>query len=251
VNTKDRDALRLMGYSVSAAGHIECAKGATEYSYQKREPGSLRFEQEHVAVVKIDGSKEVVEQLVAAADSPRALTGKNRGGAVLVFRREKNQDIKPSDLAYQGRDVFELMHKDTHERLTLTIKSEGMTLDAGSYSWGKRSPLDTSRDSLPVLTHDLSELVINAAFAAGSTWASIVEQDRANEQRLEQTRADIAAGRVKLHESDAERLEREDGETVAATAGREYVASDGIAAQLIIAARARFARRKKPAADAA
>jgi hypothetical protein len=250
--------LRLNGYSVNSAGHIECAKGAPEHSYQSKDPSSLRFEQEHVAVIKIDGPRELAEQLIVAADSPRALTGRGRGGAVLLFRREKGQCIKPSGPTYRGLDVFELMRTDTRERITLTIKSEGMSIDFGAYSWPKgRSPLEISRDSLPILTFDLSDIAVEAAFKIGCTWAPTeaeLEREREREASDAQFRADVASGKIKLKteaEIAAEDEARSDEATVAAWKDKDVVASDGNGAMLIIAARMRHFWRRKKQTDAA
>src|ERR1700688_88582 len=79
-NSKDREALRINGYSVDAAGAIECC----------REPRD-RYAHEHCAVIRLDigdskPAREFVAKIVAAVDEPGALVGTSRKGALMLFR---------------------------------------------------------------------------------------------------------------------------------------------------------------------
>jgi hypothetical protein len=242
----NRDTLRQGGYSVDDAGRIQCQREGT------------RYEQERCAVIRVDlepdskRGRELVDAVVAAADTPRALLGRARNGsAVLLFRCENPHNLVPH---IQGRistnGIFELATRDTGERFTVTIASEGQTLDLNGYSWPKgRSPLEISRDSLPNLTSDVGEVVLKAAFES-ATWAPSAEEiqtEAEREERVAHFKADVASGKIRLNKTEAELLAEEDAKLVEG-ASADLTPHDGIFAQLVIAARRRIERRKADAA---
>src|SRR5258707_5268149 len=76
--------LRLNGYIVNESGRIECTREGE------------RYEQSRTAIIQIDGGREIVDRLIAVADSPRALVGRTRdGSAVLLFRHDGGRNFTP------------------------------------------------------------------------------------------------------------------------------------------------------------
>jgi hypothetical protein len=252
-----REQLRLNGYSTTAAGHIDCHAAGAARPYGGVDIQHPRFEQEHCAVIRVDviegdrrAASELIEALVAAADTPRALVGTSRSGCVMLFRHDGG-DILPKLPGHVG-GVFELATVGGTVRFNITFGSVGHTLNVSEFNWGKRSPLDVERDRLPALTHDVSQAVLAAGFKV-ATWSSLVaspDEQRRDATRLERFKADVAAGRIKITETETERAEREARELVAANDGRDLAASDGMYATLVLNARKVVARlnREKSAA---
>jgi hypothetical protein len=84
VVTGEMNQLRMMGYIVNESGFIECDREGE------------RYEQSRVAIIEIYGGREVVDLMIAVADSPRALVGRHSdGAAVLVFRRDGEKRFEP------------------------------------------------------------------------------------------------------------------------------------------------------------
>ena len=251
----DTRTLRLRGYSVTSNGHIDChAAGAIDRNKIDQSHRRPRFEQEHCALIRIDGPREVCEKLIEAADSPRALAGFSKTGAVLLFRHDnKAQSIRVTDVNLAHQEIFQYAVRGSSERVVITIKSEGMTVDTAAYTWpAGRSPLELQRDFLPILTSDVCDLVVKAA-ANAATLSDDTEQatrDEAFAERAAKYKADLAAGLIKI-ETPEEAAERADLEIVAAWEGREIAASDGLHAAQALRARARVADRKKQAERAA
>lgn len=232
----DTKQLRLNGYMVDDRGHLVCHRD------------DARFVQERVALIRIDSTnREIVDKLIEIADSPRALIGRSRSGAVLLFKLEGTHSIVPRVLGdNQGLGVFKLADRVSREPLTIAIRSVGESLDVSAYSWPKgRDPLSIRRDSLPALTHDVGGLVMAAAMEF-CTWASIVELDRQQAERVAKFKADLASGAVQIL-TDEERQAAEDERIVRENAGREIFESDGLWTSLILAARSRLQSRKAKA----
>lgn len=234
--------LRLNAYSVNDAGHIQC--------FRDNRPD------EWAAVLRVDlerdtpTGREIVERLLALVDEPRALLGRAKNGSfVLLFRSDSNPVpyIQGSDSSRDG--VFKLATQ-AGERFTVTCAMVGQALDVAGYTWPKgRSPLEISRDALPILTSDIGAAVMAEAFKV-ATWASNWEQHQAAAARLDQLRADLASGKIKIL-TDEERDAAKDEELVARYEGVELSMHDGALANHVISARRRVAHRKRLAAEAA
>jgi hypothetical protein len=228
----------MNGYSVDGAGHIECSRDG------------VRFAHERVGIVRVDISRDtrdaraLVDAVIGSIDEPRALTGRDRrGGAVLLFRVDRGVGINNVRLELALRDGTEI---------TIAFGSEGQSVDPESYSWPKgRAPADVARDLLPPLYNDFAEIAHSAAWAAGARPADEWQRERAAEERIEQLKADVAAGRVKLNLTPEERAAEADAKLVEDNAGRELHGHDGIFAMLVLAARQRMERRKTEKAEAA
>lgn len=219
--------LRLNGYSVNDAGHIEC--------FRSKERGSNRYAHERCGIVRIDVSpgyrdaRALVDRLIAAIDEPRALRGTARDGScVLLFRAE-----------LVSNETHKLALRATGELVAITIGSEGQTVDVDAYSWLKgRSPADVSRDALPPLFADIGKAAVNAAYASGCAWVSQVEQERAADARM----ADIKSGKIKIP-TEEERQAAEDDALVAQYQGVEFGRFDDLRAT-VHGARYRVANRQ-------
>jgi hypothetical protein len=229
--------LRLNGYSANDAG-IVCTRDAE------------RFKHERTGILKIEISgdskdaRAIVDGIVAAIDEPRALVGRNRGGAVMLFRMQMWINTSRVELSLRSG-----------EQIAITIGAEGLTVEPDAFTWAKgRSPLDISRDSLPPMFSEFAELGQTVAAAAGALPAKEIERELANEARVNQFKADVAAGRVKL-KTEAELAEdaqaRSDAEIVAEWKGETVRPDDGGAARSVLAARARHAVRLSKQATAA
>jgi hypothetical protein len=214
----------------------------------------MRISEKSIGLIRIDldskdpkAARAVIDQIIERADEPTIAIGRTRNGsAVLVFRSEKPWRNVPSIAgAEHNQRVFPLASSDGNVRLTINCDVE--SLDDSAYSWATK----VEAEQLPTLPDvaGLGQKIIEAAFALGLTWASLVDQDTAREQRAAKLKADIAAGRVKIKTDEELQAER-DAEIVRETAGREYSWTDGIAAQEILAARHRHAQRLRPTADA-
>ncbi|MGO9994698.1 MAG: hypothetical protein ACLPTF_19575 [Steroidobacteraceae bacterium] len=240
INAKDiTHELRLSGY-IADDESLVCYKDGK------------RYEQERTAVVRLIGDREMIDKLVEAADSPRALLGRQRGSAVLVFRSEG--DYLPFIAGDTRRNgIVELAQRSDGSPLTIIIGSEGQTVDIQDYKW-TRSPLEIERDRLPVLTSDISQAIVDEAFKLDCTWIETVKQDREVAARVEKFRADVAAGRVKIQtpEEIAEAAQaRSDASMVEANLGRDINWADGNGAQLVLAARGRHEARQRAKQNAA
>lgn len=225
--TDTKHKLRLMGFAVTTTdGHIQ---------YDGRED-------EKTAVLRLElerdtsHGRDLIDKLIEAADSPRALLGRSKSGsAVLLFRHGRNSPAP--HINGQSGSTFKLATRDGAVRLTITVASYG-TLEVSAYSWD-RSPLDNGLWTLPVLTSSIGEVVIEAAFTAGCSWAEQVDDELKDAQR----RADIASGKIVL-ESDEARQAREDDALVARYEGQPLGMFDDARA-LVRAARFRVAERRK------
>jgi hypothetical protein len=230
--------LRLNGYSANNAG-IVCTRDAE------------RFKHERTGVLKIEISgdtpkaRAIVDGIIAAIDEPRALLGRDRrGGLVMLFRMQMWINTSLVELALRSG-----------EQINITIGAEGLTVEPDAFTWAKgRSPLDIPRDSLPPLFSEFAELAQTVAAAAGALPAKEIERELATEARVNQFKADVAAGRVKL-KTEAELAEdaqaRSDAEIVAEWKGETVRPDDGGAARSVLAARARHAVRLSKQATAA
>jgi hypothetical protein len=203
-----------------------------------------------LSTIRIDltskDGREVVENLLRAADAPGALLGRAKNGsAALVFRSVRPHDATPY---VRGADhhqrVFELATKDGATRVKISTDAAA---PFDGYKWDR----DIPQHELPALTQSAANIgtrVIEAAFKLGLTWAEIVDRDLADEERAAKLRADVAAGRVKIKteaEIAADAEARHDAEVVKANEGREYEWSDGPHAQVILSARGRHALRQR------
>ena len=149
--------------------------------------------------------------------------------------------------------------------ITLTFGSVGLSLDVDAYSWPKgRSPLDVERDRLPELTLDVSQAVVDAAFAAGCSWAPTqaeINSERERDARLAKIMADADAGLINLNPTAADLAEEADAKLVADNEGRDLAPNDGLFSVLIrspppscaaqIAGRIRMLTAREKAARAA
>jgi hypothetical protein len=233
------NTLTMLGYSATAEGHIELQREG------------VRYVQERCAVIHIEGSHEMVERLLAIADSPRALTGRAKNSAVLLFKADE-RNVAPSIQGHRrGDGVFDLA-LPSGERITVSCKSAGL-LDLSAFTWQKnRSPLEIERDRLPLLTSDISEAVLLEAFKF-ATWAPSAEDiaaEAARKERRAKIAAGIASGKINPNPTPEQQLEIDDNKLVAAHEGAEYHEYDGNMAALVLAARRRVASRKA-AAEAA
>jgi hypothetical protein len=234
--------LRMLGYSATAEGHIQLQREG------------VRYVQERCAVIHIEGGgHELVGQLLAIADEPRALTGRAKNGAAVVLFKANERSVLPGIQGDGRRDgVFELA-LPSGERITISCKSEGL-LDLSAFTWQKnRSPLEVSRDSLPALFAETGEAVISEARKLGCTWAPTAEEiaaEAARKERLAKIAADIASGKLNPNPTPEQQLEIDDAALVAAHEGAGYHEYDGHLPALVLAARDRVARRRA-AAEAA
>jgi hypothetical protein len=183
--------------------------------------------------------REVVENLLRAADAPGAIIRRAKNGAAITFRSTRPHEKTP--YAVPGMDhhqrKFDLASRDGTTRLTISTESA--------------APLDIpATHELPVMPYtaaDVGGRVVRAAFALGLTWGSQVDEELAVEKRVAQFREDVKAGLVKLRtpeEIAEDDLARRDAELVKNAEGCEYVWTDGPHAQVILQARARHKLRQ-------
>jgi hypothetical protein len=172
--------IRLNNYDIDATtGHIICSRptrggcgetlNPTHPDYPK--PRLLR---NLCAVIRIESrDSAMVDRLVAAIDEPAALCGRNRHGAVLLFRLADNDNPAMEIPGSRWSNVSTVTAGTTP--LKITCGPDGIalvTLDAGAYTWGKnRSPADVVRENLPRYTADIGA----AAFEAAHRLASATE----------------------------------------------------------------------------
>jgi hypothetical protein len=90
---------------------------------------------------------------------------------------------------------------------------------------------------MPYTAANIGTRIIEAAFAKGFTWASIVDRDLTDAARLAQAKSDLASGRLTIP-TDEDRQAERDAEIVKDWAGRE--ASH---APEVLLARSRHAKR--------
>jgi len=142
--------------------------------------------------------------------------------------------------------------RDGKVRFTITVKSEGATLDISDYSWAKeRSPLAIERDRLPTLTDEVSKLVTESATGKlrCAPWA-LVEQFRRNDEHNAQLAARVASGELKIPTAQ-EQEEAEQERLVEENKGRDVGLWDGNWAAMLIRARQVVAARRKAKAEQA
>src|SRR5258708_27452827 len=83
-SSNSTQTLRLNGYIVNESGRIECTREGE------------RYEQSRTAIIQIDGGREIVDRLIAVANSPRALVRRTRdGSAVLLFPPDGGAHLSP------------------------------------------------------------------------------------------------------------------------------------------------------------
>src|SRR5258708_26825880 len=70
-SSNSTQTLRLNGYIVNESVRIECTREGE------------RYEQSRTAIIQIDGGREIVDPLIAVADSARALVGRTRDCSVV------------------------------------------------------------------------------------------------------------------------------------------------------------------------
>lgn len=239
---KNTNALRMLGYSANDAGHILLSR-----------EGRSSYKHEATAIIRIEPDRdsdrlgELVEKLIAAADEPRALIGRDRSGSVVLLFSSEGTYIGTE--IHNSQSPFKLALQ-SGERFTIFVDHVG-SLDISAYTWAKgRSPLDVARGSLPRLCAETGVAVVKAAFECGATWSHYVdtpEQVTAKEERLAKIRAEMAQRDA---ETPEEREIRED-QQLSERGSPDLVASDGIFAGLIVAARQRIAQRAAVKAAAA
>ena len=245
MNTKT--ALRQNGYSVAANGHIEF------YRHKERTD-------EHTCAIFFTLARdcdskadhELIDRLIEFVGEPRALLGRGTANAedsataVLLFRRGAHP-AKPNISGHQG-DVFKLATRDGRTRFRIMVLSEGddLGLNVSAFKWEKdRSPLDVGVWQLPILTSEAAKAVINEAFRLDCSWASQVEKDLADAQRME----DIRSGKIVL-ETDEARQVAEDAAIVERYKDAVFGQFDELR-QIVHGARYRVAKRAAEAATAA
>jgi hypothetical protein len=233
--------LRFKGYIVNDQGHVEANREGE------------RYEQSRVAIIQIDGSREIVDRLIAVADSPRALVGRSRdGSAVLVFRRDGERNFLPYNPNHQGA-VFDLVMHSDGEPLRLVFGCG--TLDPSVWTWitfeqppnklvnvKGRSLLETPRDSLPNLTRDVCDDIAREALKhAGDARAAREEAERSKafEARRAKYLADLAKPKT------AEQLQAEEDDEIITRYANEVLAWNDPDKPRLDAARSRIAARLK------
>jgi hypothetical protein len=245
MSIKNRDTLRINGYSVTAAGDIDCVReleadvvvNGVHMSGSRR----ARYAHTHCAVIRLDvgdskAAKEFAAKVVAAIDEPAALVGVGRSGTVLLFRT--------ADKAYGVRHDHEAQHEfvfDGKQCAFVATAAAGQFLDVGAFAWRDgRSPLTVARNSLPPLFSDISTRAYKAIDQllpahAGARWGSnVVPPESAFDRRVKEIAANRAAGIVAATVDDDERL---------VMAHPTALPTDGVFGQLVHAARQRLARR--------
>jgi hypothetical protein len=228
-----KHTLRMNGYSADDAGII-C------------DTGIERFKQERIGVLRIEISRDtkaaraVVDAIIGAIDEPRALTGRERrGGVVMLFRVEQLFNNLAVDAI--SRETIALRDG---EELVISLASEGATVEVDAFTWTKgRSPLDISRDALPPLSQELADIANDAAWTAGARSPEMLARERESDRY----NADLASGKIKVRTAEDQQA-RDDAELVASYEGVEVISTDGNAARLILDARYRHAARKQKAA---
>ena len=149
------------------------------------------FTVEVLSTVRIDinskDGREVVENLLRAADAPGGIIGRAKNGAAVVFRSTWPRRTVPYvPGADHSQRVFELASKDGSIRIKISTDS-GAQRDG--YKWDR----DVAHHELPVMTFtaaDVGTRIVKAAFELGLTWASQVDEDLAVERRVEQFKRD-------------------------------------------------------------
>jgi hypothetical protein len=199
---------------------------------------------EDLNTIRIDlnskDSREVVENLLRAADAPGALIGRAKNGSTaLMFRSNHPHAICPLIVgADHNQRVFNLATRDGETRLTIATDNPAQV---DGYKWDRDVPRHEMH-VMPYAAGDVAKRIVVAAFGLGLTWAEIVDRDRAVEERVAKFKADVAAGRIKLKTDEELQAER-DADIVKAHEGSYYTQWDGPVAQEIIGARARHAAR--------
>jgi hypothetical protein len=248
------DTLRLNGYAVDTQGRIACRAGVKARHFDPNswrpidQMNSDRFEQTWLAVIAFDvaqgDARSIVDALIVAADSPRALVGRKRNGsAVMLFKC-------PAGMIGTNR-VEDYGTRGAVARFSLSILSEGATVDMSDYSWEKnRSPLDIEHDRLPTFTVEVPTLVTEAASAAGCNAWTLIERARADAEYNARLVARVASGELKIPTAQEER-EAEEERLVAQYEGQRVSMWDGPLANDILRARKVVAARRAARAEAA
>lgn len=245
--------LKLNGYAVTVDGNSIDAHPGAPVSRGLVDPAP-RFQFMRLAIIRFDvergNARDLIEQIIAEADiSPRALVGRKRdGSAVILFRFEKDFPISPNRTADTNDGAYKLAAKDDSARFSLTVKSEGQTLDVSEWTWVKgRSPLEVSRDALPVLTVDVSTAVVEAAREIGTT-AFAIEYQRKSDEESEKLRARMVTGEIPA--TLQKQADAEDDALVAQYEGQDVNTWNmGNAGMLVQQARARVAAREAAKVD--
>jgi hypothetical protein len=242
------DTLRLNGYAVDTQGRIACRAGVKARHFDPNswrpidQMNSDRFEQTWLAVIAFDvahgDARSIVDALIVAADSPRALVGRKRNGsAVMLFKCPAGTIGSNRGEDYGTRGAV--------ARFSLSILSEGATVDISDYSWERnRSPLDIEHDRLPTFTVEVPTLVHEAASAAGCNAWSLIEREREDEAN----NAKYATMRIP---TEQETREAEEERLVAQYEGQHVSMWDGPLANDILRARKVVAARRAARGEAA
>lgn len=235
----NRNRLRELGYSASTVGHIVChnvCRPCERTAYIE-----IRLEHDSRAC------RELVEKLISACDSPRALIGRARNSsAMLLFKTAVDRELVLSN-DRSGVGVFELISRDG-ERFTIRVSGDDAVLDVNAWNWSKgKSPLEVSHGDLATIYADIVETVVAEAFRLGAQVAPseddiAAEQDRA--ARLARIKSDPAAAQREIEERQA----ADDEALVKANPDATW--ADGNAGMLVMQARGRIAARRARAAAA-
>ena len=132
---RNSNALRTNGYAVDVEGRVAYRAGveARHYdpnSWRSAEPNVQRLEQTWLVAIVVEvahgDAREIVNALITAA-FPRAIVGKRRNGsAVLLFKC-------PPPAMTDANRVEDYGTRDGAARFTLSILSEGATVDMSDY----------------------------------------------------------------------------------------------------------------------
>jgi hypothetical protein len=246
-----KSELRVQGYGVNDAGHIEC----------RREPFS-RYSHEHVALIRLNvgdskAAKDFCGKVIAATDEPGALVGFGRTGAVILFRTNGTQSVEADAMPGRADRTPEHPFIFEGEQAAFIATSDRQTLDVGAFQWrDNRSPLTVPRANLPPLFSDISRRAYDAVGkllpAHAGRWGKLptgaeIAAEQAATERLERIGREIAAG---MHTPE-KIAEREDDALVAEWEGQDIAQSDGHHALQVLQARRRVAYRKRLAAESA
>lgn len=224
----DTKQLRLNGYIVDESGSI----------LSDRE--GWRYAQERTAIILIEGGREIVDRLLAVADSPRALVGRSRDGAgLLLFRRDGESNYIPYIDNHRGIYDLVLNNNGAPLRLAFGISS----LDPAAWSWPKgRSPADVSRDALPNVTGDVCMDIAREALALASD-AKAAREEAERNREFEERRAKYLADLAKP--KTAAQLQAEEDDEIMMRYANEVLAWDDPDKARLDAARSRIAARRK------
>jgi hypothetical protein len=240
MSIKDRDQLRINGYSVDAAGNIETLRESEPSTAGGPVTSRSRYAHEHCGFIRLDtGDSKFAARVVAAIDEP-AIVGTSRTGALMLFK------IGPTYLvnARAGYERPQAEHSFVHDGKAgiLTVTTGGLVA-VSDWSWKDgRSPLTTRHDELPILFPDVSQRAYDAVGAllreAGGRWGQLVIPESDFDRHVREIAAARAAGIPEPLVDDDERI---------VAANPQLGSHDGVFGSLISLARKRIAERKAAA----